>query len=97
MIDDIEFADTFRRRWLGLRPRARGRRMVFPGRSVHGFGMRESLWAVGLDHEGRVVDVERLDPWRIVVMPSATRILELPVDDEPPSQGEILQLTPGQG
>lgn len=81
-------ADSFRVRWKGLRPRAGGRRMIFRTSSVHGFGMREALWAVGLDANGVVVGVRQLNPGRIVWIGGARWIIELPIEEEPPRPGE---------
>ena len=94
--DGVEVADTFYKRWRGMRPTSRGRSMIFRGSSVHGFGMKESLWAVGLDAGNVVVGVRRLDPLRIVRIRRAVRILEIPADQMPPAIGEVLLIAGSQ-
>ena len=81
-------ADTFRLRRRGLSPRPNGRRMLFEANSVHGFGMREAVWAVGLTRDGEVIEVSRLEPRRLVWLRGAHWILELPIDEEPPRPGQ---------
>ena len=67
--------------------------MLFRTSSVHGIGMRESLWAVGLDAEMTVVAVRRLEPGRVVRIARATWILETPMDHAPPAVGDRLVRT----
>ncbi len=62
--------------------------MLFRTSSVHGFGMREALWAVGLDANGVVMGVRQLNPGRIVWIGGARWIIELPFEEEPPRSGE---------
>lgn len=71
--------------------------MLFRTSSVHGIGMREPLWAVGLDAEMTVIAVRRLDPGRIVWIRGARWILEMPIDQEPPAVGEPVRPSAGTG
>ena len=64
--------------------------MLIKGGSVHGFGMREPLLAVGLDDRTRVVGFRVLFPRRVVWIRGATQILELPVETMPPPHGAVL-------
>ena len=64
--------------------------MLITGRSVHGFGMREPLLAIGLDDRTKVVGFRVLFPRRVVWIRGATRILELPVEARPPPHGAVL-------
>jgi hypothetical protein len=86
----VWIAKTFRQRWKGLTPTSDGHGMLMKGRSVHGFGMREPLLAVGLDDQTRVVGFRVLFPRRVVWIRGATRILELPVGAMPPPHGAVL-------
>ena len=86
----VLFADTFYQRWKGLRPRPAGQGLLMRGRSVHGFGMKEPLFIVGLDAGGRVVGVRVLFPRRFASIPGARHILELPIDAEVPPQSVVL-------
>lgn len=82
-------ARTFRQQWKGLTPRAAGQGMLIRGRSVHGFGMRESLLVVGLDDRRCVIGSRILFPRRVVWIRRAKHILELEVG-LPPPQGAVL-------
>jgi hypothetical protein len=62
--------------------------MLFRGSSVHGIGMKEPLWAVGLDAARRVLAVRRLAPYRAVWIRGVDYIIELPIEDEPPAIGD---------
>ena len=59
-ISGVEVAERFIERWRGLRPRPDGRSMIIPGASVHAFGMREPVWAVGLDASDVVIERSRI-------------------------------------
>ena len=65
------------------------------GSAVHGFGMRESLWAVGVDAGGRVTDIRWLQPRRMVTLARARLVLELPGSVAPPSVGAGLSIGSG--
>jgi hypothetical protein len=65
------------------------------GSSVHGFGMREALWAVGLDEAGRVTEIQLLLPWRQVRLSGVRAVLELPAEIDPPPIGGSLKIRGG--
>jgi hypothetical protein len=64
--------------------------MLIRGRSVHGFGMKEPLLAIGLDKWRRPVGFRVLYPRRIVLIRRAHEIVELPIGSRPPPQGVVL-------
>ncbi len=87
----VGVARRFLDRLRGLLGRRGG--LLLAGRSVHGVGMRRSLWAVGLSADGTVVAVSRLAPWRVVSFRRpVVAVLELPLDVDPPRLGERLVL-----
>ena len=86
----VGVARTFRERLAGLRPRSSGHGILMPGRSVHGFGMKEPLLIVGLDGEARVIKVRILRPGRLAAIRNARHILELPIDRKAPRHGAVL-------
>jgi hypothetical protein len=55
--------------------------------------MDRPLLAVGLDAGYRVIAVRTLVPNRIIAVRGARHWLELPIDDEAPPLGSILQVT----
>ncbi len=79
-----------RDRLRGLQPRSEGWALLLRGSSVHGIGMKESLWAVGLDHAGKVTSIRLLQPGRVMFFSTAHWILELPATSIPPPMGAIL-------
>jgi uncharacterized membrane protein (UPF0127 family) len=83
-------AGTFLERLKGLRHRSEGYGMLIEGQSVHGFGMREPLLAIGLDRGRRVVGFRVLHPHRVVWIRGAREIVELPIGSLPPPQGVVL-------
>ena len=86
----VRVADTFYQRWKGLRPRPAGQGLLMRGRSVHGFGMKEPLFIVGLDAQGRVVGIRILFARRFAFVRGARHLLELPIDAEVPPRGAVL-------
>ena len=92
----VHVANTFRQRFTGLRPYSSGQGILIPGRSVHGFGMKEPLLIVGLDDESRVVDLRVLFPGRLAVFRGARHVLELPIDREAPRRGAVLTWVGGR-
>lgn len=88
----VEVASTFRKRWRGLRPLPRGRSLLLPGRSVHGWGMARPLWVVGLDREFEVLAIRLMDPRRMVTAPGAAWMLEMPVTAAPPRMSSRLSI-----
>jgi len=91
----ILVASSFRKRWKGLRPRPAATGMLFSGRSVHGFGMKEPVLAIGLDALQEVTEVRILRPGRIVTMTRARQIMELPIGSKPPPVGVVLTWVDG--
>jgi hypothetical protein len=81
---------TFGERWRGLRPRPHAGGLWLAGRSVHGFGMKESLWVCGLDEEEVVIAVRYLQPARLATIPRAKSVLELSFRLRPPVVGMAL-------
>ena len=86
----VKVAISFLQQWKGLRPTADGLGMLIRGRSVHGFGMKESLHVVGLNAQRCVVGVRILRPRHLAIVRGARHILELPIDGEPPPLGVVL-------
>jgi len=82
-------ADTFRRRFIGLRPVATNG-LLLKARSVHTVGMWHPLGVVGLDRDFVVLEARTVKPFRLVLMASARWILELPPDRPLPEVGESL-------
>jgi len=83
-------AGTFLERLQGLRYRSEGYGMLIRGGSVHGFGMRKPLLAIGLDGRRRVVGFRILHPRRVVWIRGAREVVELPIGPLPPPPGVVL-------
>lgn len=83
----VLYADRFVDRLRGLVGMPPTTAMIIPGRSVHGCGLRRSLWAVGVGGNGLVRSVTRLRPFGLRVDPGARWLLELPWEDRPPPPG----------
>jgi len=64
---------------------------VLAARSVHGFGMRESLGVVSLDAAGRVRRVGVLRPGRLFWDRGACWVIELPTGRPLPPPGMVLR------
>jgi hypothetical protein len=88
-------ARTFLDRLLGLRRAPPGSALVMRARSVHGFGMRHPIPVVGLDEEMRVVSTRTLRPNRVMVIPSARILVELPSRQPVPRIGDRVEVTSG--
>lgn len=84
---------SFRQRWMGLRPEAGGRSMLFATRSVHGFGMRHGLRLVALDTDLVVLAITALEPAGIVWFRRAAFVLEMPLDHASPPHGVKLSIS----
>jgi len=54
------------------------------GRSAHTFGLREALWLIGVSSTGVVNEIRFVPPGRMVVLPGAALVLELPATRPPP-------------
>jgi hypothetical protein len=89
-ISGVEVAERFLERWRGLRPRPDGRSMIVPGASVHAFGMKDPVWAVGLDASDLVIDVRFLRPGTVVWIRGAKKVLEIPASARPPEVGDVV-------
>jgi hypothetical protein len=86
-------ARSFADRFLGVRRAPAGSVVVIRARSVHGFGLRQPLEVVGLDAEMRVVATSTLRPNRVIVLPSARMIVELPPGQPVPERGDLVEVT----
>src|SRR5690606_32038175 len=62
--------------------------------SVHGFGLRQPVWAVAIAADGTVVSVRRLRRRRVLWERRAKWTLELPIDSPTPVSGETLAFCP---
>ncbi|HLV90138.1 MAG: hypothetical protein J5I28_02815 [Acidimicrobiales bacterium] len=80
----------FWQRWRGLRGSPDGSALALPGGSVHGFGMDRDLVVVGLDGDLEVIGSKVLAPNRIVTIPGARWMIELPAGTIPPPAGTRL-------
>jgi|FLYL01.1.fsa_nt_gi hypothetical protein len=86
----VEVAASFVDRLLGvLAPGVEA--VLLPGRSVHGFGLTRSVWAIGIDRSGSVTEVRRLRPFGLLVLPGCRWILEIPIEWKPPRLGDRLR------
>lgn len=90
----MRVANSFRRRWKGLRPRSQGIGLILRGRLVHGLGMREPLAVLALDADGRVVGRATLRPRHFLRLPGAVWIVELPLHWPLPVVGTRTKLRP---
>ncbi len=86
----VAAATTFRRRLRGLRPAPDGHGLLLRARSIHTWGMRVPIWAAALDSDGVAIRVALLEPGRLLIVPKATWILELPIECHPPEPGTRL-------
>lgn len=84
-------ATRFQERLRGLRPRSDGRALLLKGSSVHSIGMQESLWVIGMDQAGTVIDIRFLRPGGVTILSGACWLLELPAMTMPPPVGSTLQ------
>ena len=71
--------------------------LLIPSNSVHGFHLTADLVVVALDRTGAVVAVRRLRPWRVIRVPQARWMLELPPRHPLPGVGDRLQLLAPSG
>lgn len=82
------------RRLVGLRPCGFGAGALFRARTVHGTKLATPITAVGLDREGRVLEVATLHPGRRLNFRGAAFVLELPTGVDRPRQGATVAATP---
>lgn len=85
-------ASGFVDRLLGMWRAPAGSVVIIPSRSVHSFGRRRPLQLIGLDAEMRVVHVGTLRPNRVVFLPSARAIVELPEGRLLPTPGDRIEV-----
>jgi uncharacterized protein len=86
-------ARSFAERLLGVRRVPAGSPVVLPASSVHSFGLRRTLEVIGLDAAMRVVARRTLPPNRVILVPSARMIVELPVGRPLPEMGDRVEMT----
>jgi hypothetical protein len=88
----VQYARSFLERLFGLRRSTSGG-LLMKTKSVHGFGMIDAFLAVSLDRDFRVIESRVVNPGRIVWFGSATYVLELPANVEPPPMGATIEVT----
>jgi uncharacterized membrane protein (UPF0127 family) len=88
-------ARTFTDRLLGVWRAPAGSAVVLPVTSVHSFGRRRALDLVGIDAGMRVVATMTLRPNRVMCIPSARMIVELPAGSPLPEEGDQVEITHG--
>ena len=62
-------------------------------RTVHTFGLKESIGVVGIDEHLTVVAAAKLEPNHVVWFRKARYILELPADFDLPRVGSALEMS----
>jgi uncharacterized membrane protein (UPF0127 family) len=88
-------ARTFTDRLLGVWRAPADSAVVLPVTSVHSFGRRRALDLVGIDAGMRVVATMTLRPNRVMCIPSARMIVELPAGSPLPEVGDQVEITHG--
>lgn len=88
-------ARSFLEKWRGVKALPGGSWLLMPAKSVHGFGLKETLLVAAIDGDMRVSDVRVLDPGRVLFFPRARLVLELPIDETAPPVGSVLELHRG--
>ncbi|MGH8945293.1 MAG: hypothetical protein ACRDVL_04015 [Acidimicrobiia bacterium] len=91
---EVGRALTFWDRWRGLKGH-RHPALLIRTRSVHGFGLRSPLLAVGISARMEVTSVRRLRPGHVVHFPGAKFVLELPPGSEAPRVGSTVEIRDG--
>lgn len=86
---EAELAATRRSRFWGLMG-GEPRPLLVPTASVHGFWLPAPLRVVGIDHNRVVIQVRLLRRRRIVWVPGARWVLELPMSHGSPKAGDPL-------
>jgi len=89
-VGGVRVADGFIDRLLGSTFRREP--VLIRGSGVHSLWMRRRLWAVGLDGSMKVVAVKVLAPFRVIWLPGARWVLELPDTHTPPPVGALVDL-----
>lgn len=90
----VLIASIARHRYRGLRPWSLGAGLLMSGRSVHGVGMAEPLTVVALGDDAEVVAVRRLRRGRLMRLPGASAVLELPERVAAPPLGAVVTFRP---
>ena len=88
-----DFAVGFTDRLLGNLRSGAGTSVVLRAKTVHSFGQRQPIEIVGLDRNMRVVAARTLPPNRIVVLPAAKLIVELPAGSPLPGVAARVVIT----
>ncbi len=83
----VDHGTGCRLRWKGLRGADHDHGLLLRTRSIHGFGLRGSLWAIALGPDLLVRSVGLLQRRGLVVDPAASWFLEIPCSWEPPVPG----------
>ncbi len=91
----VLLARTVLQRWRGMRSVPLVNGVLLRTRSVHGFGLRDPIWAIGLTEAGTVRGAAVLSPGGLVLDRDAEWFLELPLTCRPPQPG--WRLTPMVG
>jgi hypothetical protein len=86
-------ARTFLDRLLGMSRADVGTPVLLPGPSIHTFGQRRPLSIIGLNAAMRVVAVRTVAPNRVVMIPGARMILELPAGADIPAMSTSIVLS----
>jgi hypothetical protein len=91
---DALWARRFADRLRGLR-RREGVNLLLDSRRIHTFGLGYPISVVGIDSTGAVVGAMLVPPGRMVAIPGARHILEMPPDADLPAIGATLGVTRG--
>jgi uncharacterized membrane protein (UPF0127 family) len=92
-VSEASRPSTFIERFRGLRGQPDDARLLFNARSVHTIGMSRSIEIVAIGNDRRVLRVQTLPPNRLVRVPGARFILELPRGTELPVTGADVVIT----
>lgn len=80
----VVVAETFLERLLGFRSKKAVNGVMLRSKSVHTFGMEETINVFAMDRDHRVIASRRISPNRMVFYRRASAIVELPLDVDPP-------------
>jgi hypothetical protein len=69
--------------------------LLLGSRRIHTFGMGYSIGIAGIDANGVVVGTMLVPPGRMVAIPGARHILEMPPDADLPTIGTMIGVTRG--
>ncbi len=85
--------ETFGDRFAGLHRLEPGAPLLIQASSVHGWGLKQTFRAIGLDADLVVLGHAVVRPWRLVWFPGSAYVLELPIGLQPPPTGAQLEMT----